>query len=148
MADSLSKLYVHLVFSTKNRTATIRKMLLPELWAYAAGVLKQHRCPPIAIGGTMNHVHALFVLDKTMAACDIARTVKATTSKWYTDETHYPFEWQKGYAIFSVSSSKVDIVRQYIQRQEDHHSRHTFEEEMRAFFDQYQVAYDERYVWG
>lgn len=148
MADSLSKIYVHLIFSTKGRIPSIRKALFAELWAYAAGILKRHRCLPLAIGGTANHIHALFILDRTVTVSDIAHAVKAGTSKWYGEQTLNPFEWQTGYAAFSVSPSKVEAVRRYINHQEEHHRRHAFEEELREFFDKHDMTYDERFIWG
>lgn len=148
MGDSLSKIYIHLVFSTKNRIPTIRKDMLPELWAFATGVLRERQCISVQIGGTTNHLHALFILNKTKSVSEIARGLKAVTSKWYTQKTQNPFEWQTGYAAFSVSPSNVEAVRHYILHQEEHHRHHCFEDEMREIYEKSGTEYNEAYVWG
>lgn len=148
MGDSLTKLYVHAVYSTKNREDILRRDTLDAIWEYTAAVLRNIHCTPLAIGGTTNHVHALFVLDKTRALSDVMRTLKAATSKWYTERTRNYFEWQTGYGAFTVSQSRVEAVQRYIANQATHHAKHTFEDEMRDFYDQYDIPYNERYAWG
>ena len=99
MAQSLSKIYIHLVFSTKNRTDTIPKKRITEVFAYIASILKEHKCPAICVGGTTNHIHILFVLDRNNALTEIVRTVKSCTTRWINESSPVTehFCWQDGY---------------------------------------------------
>jgi REP element-mobilizing transposase RayT len=149
MSQSLSKIYAHLVFSTKGRTETLPKQHLKEVHAYIAEILNQHHSPAICVGGTANHVHILFVLNKTMAMSEIVRIVKANSSKWINAKNGgiTPFCWQDGYGVFSISQSHVEAVRHYIDTQEEHHHKVTFQEEFRRLCEIYDVGLDERYAW-
>jgi putative transposase len=150
MAQSLARLWTHLVFSTKERypfltDATIRF----EMHGYLATVLRTHDCPTLIVGGCADHIHALFALSRNHSIATIVKEVKRTSSAWIkTRERRFSkFRWQAGYGAFSVSQSHVGAVRRYIERQEEHHRRKTFQDEFRAFLKKYEVDYDERYVW-
>jgi putative transposase len=101
------------------------------------------------MGGTADHVHALFALSRNYSIANIVKEVKRTSSSWIktVDRRHSKFRWQSGYGAFSVSQSHVAQVRSYIMRQEQHHRRKTFQDEFRAFLKKYEIEYDERYVW-
>lgn len=149
MPQSLAKIYTHLVFSTKGRTETIPKQHLAEVHAYVAGILNDNKCPAVKVGGTANHIHILFVQNRTMALSDVVRIVKSNSSKWINEKNgkYNPFYWQDGYGAFSISNGHVDAVVNYIANQEEHHHKTTFQEEFRRLCDQCGVEYDERYVW-
>ena len=149
MAQSLSKIYVHLVFSTKGRTDTLPKGHLGEVHAYVAEILNQQHAPAICVGGTANHIHILFILNKTMSISETVRLVKANSSKWINEKNGLlnHFAWQDGYGAFSISQSHVDAVRHYIETQEEHHAKIDFKDEFRRLCELYDVPIDERYVW-
>ena len=150
MAQSLAKIFIHLVFSTKGRTDTIPKAHLTEIHAYMAEIFNSHGCPAIQVGGTANHVHVLFLLGKQMNLSEIVRTVKSSTSRWINEKSGSPFHrfyWQDGYGAFSVSNSHVDAVVAYIKGQEEHHRKVSFQDEFRRICQLYGVALDERYAW-
>ena len=150
MPQSLSKIYVHLVFSTKGRTETIPKTHLAEVHAYVAEIFNNNGCPAIQVGGTANHIHILFLLGKTMDLSKIIRTVKSCTTRWINEKNNNPFHkffWQDGYGAFSVSNSHVDSVAKYIQGQEEHHRKVTFQDEFRKLCQLYKIELDERYAW-
>lgn len=149
MPQSLAKLYTHLVFSTKGRTDTLPKQHLDDVHAYVAAILNDMKCPAIAVGGTANHIHILYVQNRTIAPADVVRTVKANSSKWINEKNgkFNPFAWQDGYGMFSISNSHVDAVKHYISNQEEHHRHATFEDEFRRICAMYGVGLDERYVW-
>lgn len=147
MPQSLSKIYIHLVFSTKNREANILPQFREEMFSYIAGTLDSLGCATIIVGGTADHVHALFCMSRTRTVSDVARDVKANATKWYKERLRCAFGWQLGYGAFSVSQSKVETVRRYIASQEEHHRYKTFQEEYREFLESYGITYDERYVW-
>jgi REP element-mobilizing transposase RayT len=155
MPQSLSKIALHLIFSTKNRVRAIAYPDLREhLDAYMVGILRNLKCPSIVTRSVIDHVHILFLLNRTATPADIVATVKRETSTWIKtqkadikDPMLVKFAWQSGYGVFSVSESKIAAVKQYIERQEEHHERVTFQEEYREFLERHSVAYDERYVW-
>ena len=149
MPQSLAKILVHIIFSTKGRTPVIAPGVRPELDAYIVGILRQLECPSILVNSVADHVHILCRLSRTLALAKAIEQVKKGSSKWIKTKAAAlrNFHWQNGYGAFSVSQSSVDEVRRYIANQEEHHRRVTFEEEFRAFLDRHGVAYDERFVW-
>jgi REP element-mobilizing transposase RayT len=149
MPQSLARLHVHLIFSTKNRQSILRDSVRTSLHAYLATVLQNLECPPVLINSVEDHVHVLFELSRTVVVSQAVEEVKKSSSKWIkTQGAEYAgFAWQAGYGAFAVSESNVQVVRAYISKQQEHHRRKTFQEEYRAFLDRHKVAYDERYVW-
>jgi putative transposase len=149
MPQSLVKNYVHIVFSTKYRQPLITSMIENELHAYMGGICKNLECFPIKIGGYTDHVHVLCNLSKKIALMKLMEEMKAHSSKWAKTkgESFKDFYWQNGYGAFSVNPSEVDQVVAYIENQHEHHAKKTFQEEYRLFLHEYQVEYDERYVW-
>ena len=149
MSQSISNVYIHIVFSTKKRHQLITDEIKNELFNYLGGTCKQLECNPIRVGGYRNHVHILCALSKKIPLMSLIEEVKKRSSKWIkTKGTEFSkFYWQDGYSVFSVNPSQIIIVSNYIDNQEEHHRRKSFEEECRAFFKKYQVDYDERFVW-
>jgi len=149
MPQSLARLHIHLVFSTKNRERTITDAVREALHAYMATVLQNLGCAPVLINSVEDHAHMLFDLARTVAISQVVEDVKKSSSKWI--KTRGPefagFAWQAGYGAFAVSESNVESVRAYIANQREHHRRKTFQEEYRAFLVRHNVAFDERYVW-
>ncbi len=150
MSQSLSKVLVHFVFSTKDRFSFL---LNPELrkraHAYIARVFNELDSPAIEVGGTEDHVHILCLLSRNHAIKEIINKAKANSSGWIRTEGGIlsKFSWQSGYGAFSVHPSQAEQVRTYIQRQVEHHRRFTFQEEYLGLLQAYQVPYDERYLW-
>jgi len=150
MAQSLSRLWTHLIFSTKNRFPFLTdKVLRREMHAYLAEMLRKHDCETLIVGGVEDHTHSLFALPRTTAIARVVKEVKRTSSSWIKEARPKlaKFHWQGGYAAFSVSQSNIDEVIRYIENQEQHHKRITFQDEYRAFLQAYAIDYDERYVW-
>lgn len=149
MSQSLSKLYVHLIFSTKDREPMLLRPFRERVHAYLATVLKNQDCPAVKVGGTSDHVHLLFRLSKNLALAKVVEEVKTSSSKWIKAHERGlgGFHWQSGYGGFSVSPPDVEDVAGYIERQEGHHSAVSFQDEYRKFLARYDVEYDERYLW-
>jgi len=150
MAQSLSCLWTHLIFSTKNRFPFLSdKVLRAEMHAYIAEMLRNQNCETMIVGGVEDHTHSLFALSRTLPIARVVKEVKRTSSGWIKQA--WPrlarFHWQGGYAAFSVSQSNLENVIRYIENQEEHHKRVTFQDEYRAFLKAYGIEYDERYVW-
>lgn len=147
MPQSLAKILVHLIFSTKHREACIPPETRPHLHAYLVGILDRLNCPSLQTGGVSDHVHILFTQARTTALSDVVEEVKKGSSKWMKTQGVPQFTWQAGYGAFSVGESQAATVVRYIQRQEEHHRSVTFQDEFRKFLEKYRVGYDERYVW-
>jgi putative transposase len=150
MAQSLSRIWAHLIFSTKDRFPFLSdEAIRRDMHAYLATVLRSHDCETLSVGGARDHVHALFALSRKYSIAEIVKEVKRTSSGWIKviSRTHSKFHWQNGYGAFSVSQSHLEQVLSYIERQEQHHRRVTFKNEYRAFLKRYGIEYDERYVW-
>ncbi|HEX5875853.1 MAG TPA: transposase [Pyrinomonadaceae bacterium] len=117
--------------------------------AYLAEMLRSHNCETLIVGGVEDHAHALFALSRTLPVASVVKEVKRKSSGWVKQASRQlrKFHWQGGYAAFSVSQSNLLEVVRYIENQEEHHRRVTFQDEYRAFLKAYGVDYDERYVW-
>jgi len=147
MPQSLSRVIIHLVFSTKHRQPFIVSDKQNDMFSYLAGTLNGLDCPAILVGGMPDHIHALFVLSRTLSVCKVVEELKKESSKWAKERIHPGFYWQTGYGAFSVSPSRVEKVKQYITTQEEHHRTSTFQDEFRALLRKHGIAWDERYVW-
>lgn len=149
MAQSLAQVYLHIIFSTKHRVPLIDKSIDNEQFKYIAGICRSLECPPIEVGGHLDHVHISCKLSRKIAIMKLIEEIKKSSSKWIkTKGSRYSnFYWQDGYAVFSVNPTQVNHLTIYIQNQEEHHKTLSFKDECRRFFKQYGVEYDERYVW-
>jgi REP element-mobilizing transposase RayT len=148
MPQSLSAVYIHLVFSTKERAPFLCDVgLRKDLHAYLSGISKNVDSPSLTTGGTEDHVHLLARFGRTIAQADWVKELKRVSNLWLQEKGLHDFRWQGGYADFSVSASNVEKVRAYIIRQEEHHRRADFKTELRALLRKHGVPWDERYVW-
>lgn len=149
MPQSLARVLVHLVFSTKDRVPLLTPVISTELHPYLAVVLRDNDCPPLRVGGIQDHVHLLFGLSRTQSIAKVVEMLKTSSSKWIKSKgpEYAQFHWQAGYGAFSVSQSNAEAVVRYIDNQMEHHRRAGFQDEFRKMLDLHQVAYDERYVW-
>lgn len=150
MPQSLAKVIVHIVYSTKNREPWLNESeLRRELYAYGSSILSNADCPVIVMGGVEDHIHIMCLLSRKVAIMDMVKTSKTETSKWLKKKGGglEGFQWQAGYGIFSVSESKVNQVRRYITNQEEHHKRYSFQDEFRELCQRHGIDIDERYVW-
>jgi REP element-mobilizing transposase RayT len=148
MSQSLAKVYLHLVFSTKNRQPFLRdKQLRTQCHAYLAGTCKARGSPSIIVGGVEDHVHILCTLSREESISVLIRELKRESSKALKEMGLTSFYWQAGYGAFSVSPGHVAAVKEYICNQEAHHRKVSFQDEFRRLLKKYGIEYDERYVW-
>jgi putative transposase len=149
MPQSLSAVYIHLVFSTKERRPfliddTIRAALHP----YLGKISKQLGCAPIITGGVEDHVHLLARFARTITQAEWVKELKRVSNLWLKSECSIrDFEWQGGYADFSVSASNLEKVKKYILNQPQHHHKMNFQDELRTLLRRHDVEWDERYIW-
>lgn len=149
MPQSLVKMLIHIVFSTKNRADLILPEIEPDLFGYLSGIVGNNGSKLILANGTANHVHLLISLGKTISISELIGDIKRDSSKWIKkkDLQFKDFYWQEGYGAFSVSQSQAETVMKYIANQKRHHKQKDFKDEMREFYRKYEIEYDERYVW-
>ena len=149
MGQSLSKLFVHIVFHVKDNKLLIRNQDRQDLYAYMGSIIKDNESIPILINGVGDHVHILCVMSKNISLAKFTEEIKRHSSRWIKtlDPYYRQFQWQRGYGGFSVSPSVHERTKHYIERQEEHHKKMTFEEELIAFLKEYGIDYDERYLW-
>jgi putative transposase len=150
MAQSLSKVLLHIVFSTKERRPFLRDdQLRGELHQYMGGILSHLDCQPLLIGGVEDHVHMLSTLARTGTIAEVIKEVKRGSSVWVKQKASdlQDFSWQNGYGVFSLGFSQLPAARDYVERQAEHHKKVSFQDEFRAFLKRYEIDYDERYVW-
>lgn len=150
MANTYSQIYLHIVFSTKNRVDWIGPGIENRVWAYIGGIARKHKMTAIQVGGIDNHIHALVGSPTTLSPSQVAKYLKGDSSLWIHNEFQemHNFAWQDGYGVFSVSRSEIDRVVRYIQNQREHHLKQTFEEEYVALLKLHGIEYDERFLLG
>jgi REP element-mobilizing transposase RayT len=149
MSQSLAKVYLHVIFSTKTRESLLLDAWRDELFRILGGTANNLGCQSLIVGGTADHVHMLLQLGRTITIADVIGKIKSTSSAW-VNQNHpsaAPFHWQAGYAVFSVSQSNIEAVREYIRRQPEHHAKQSFQDEVREWLRRYEIDWDERYVW-
>ncbi|ABG58712.1 IS200/IS605 family transposase [Cytophaga hutchinsonii] len=148
MGQSLSQMYIHLIFGTKNRYPFIIGSVETELHKYIAEILKSYESPAIKINSVPDHMHILFRLSKNYTLVKIIEEIKKHSSKWMKSKGIDGFTWQIGYGAFSVSSSKIDTVSNYIMNQKEHHKIISFKDEVEGFMKKYHLCeYDPEYFW-
>ena len=150
LTQSLSQIWLHIIFSTKDREPLLPdKTVREKVHAYLAGICNRMKSPALIVGGIEDHVHLLCSQSRNIALKNLVQNVKQDSSKWI--KRQWPglneFYWQQGYGAFSVSPTRVKAVRNYIATQEEHHRKVGFQDEFRLFLERYRVSFDERYIW-
>jgi len=149
MPQSLTKLYAHLIFSTKHRQPSLDDEIRRRVHAYLATIVRNLDSPWVVVGGVADHVHILFDMGKLHAPVEFVERIKRESSKFVKTlgAQYKDFYWQRGYGMFSVGPGQRDEAEAYVRNQEEHHRSKTFQQEFRAFLERYGVEYDEQYVW-
>jgi REP element-mobilizing transposase RayT len=150
MPQSLAQVWLHLVFSTKDRRPFLQNEdFRSKMFRMLAHHVKESNCISASVGGYVEHVHLLIGLSRTVSIATLVEKIKTVTSKWAKEtEGGIPlFSWQSGYGIFSVSHSKRDEVDLYIREQIKHHQKLSFQDEFRALCKRHETEIDERYAW-
>ena len=149
MPQSLAKVHLHIVFSTKNREPLIHADVERELYAYMASICEELKCPVSKIAGIEDHVHIACCLSRTITIATLLEEVKRSSSKWIKTKSsaYKKFAWQIGYGAFSFGESQLQNVVRYINDQKEIHKNKSYKDEFRGLLKKYKVDYDERYVW-
>jgi len=149
MPQSLSAVYIHAVFSTKERRPFLSdRELRLSLHGYLGEISKRLECAPLRVGGVADHVHILARLGRTVTQADWIKELKRASTLWLkTQPSVSEFSWQSGYGCFSVSVSNIDTVTAYIHNQEEHHKKQSFQDELRTLLRKHGETWDEKYLW-
>ena len=139
----------HVIFSTKHRQKLIDPALRDAVYPYIGGIIRKHKGSLIEIGGVEDHVHILAYFHQSIAVADMIRNIKSGSSLMIKEEGLCPtkFHWQQKYGSFTVSHSLIATVQTYIQGQEEHHCKESYQDEFRAFMQRHGYEFDERYIW-
>ena len=147
MPNSFIANFVHCVFATKQRRNLIPAELRPRLHAYLGGIARKLKINLLVAGGTANHMHVLLAVPSTMPLAEALQKLKANSSRWIRDHG-IQFEWQEGYGGFSVSPSLLPVVKTYIENQEEHHRKWSFEDEFRLLLKKSGIAFDDEKLFA
>ncbi len=150
MSQSLSILYTYATFGTKRRNPWINKEIATDLHPYMASIFKALDSPALIINSMPDHIHVLFRISKTVTVAEVIEETKKSSSKWMKNQPSgtQSFYWQRGYGVFSVSSSHLAAVTKYIARQKEHHKQLTYREEVERLMKKYNVKeYNPEYYW-
>ncbi len=149
MANTFTQIHIHTVFAVQNRMSQINKSWQERLYKYIISIIQKHGHKVLAIGGMPDHIHILFGFRPTQALSNLIQEVKRDSSEWINKERLITgrFSWQEGYGAFSYSKSHISQVANYIETQETHHSKKTFLEEYKKILNDFDLKYDERYIF-
>ena len=147
MSHTYAQNVIHVVFSTKDRRKLMSADLRPRMWAYATGICNNLGILVHAVGGMEDHIHLLIQIPPTLAVAKAVLAIKSNSSRWANEEGH-KFAWQQGYGAFSVSSSLIPTVIHYIENQEAHHRKMSFDAEFLALLKKHGIEFDPKFVFG
>lgn len=149
MANTYTQIHIQTVFAVRNRECVIGKAWKEELHKYITGIIQNQGHKLLAIHAMPDHVHILFGMRPSQSLSGLLQDIKADSSQWINNQKFAgeKFSWQEGYGAFSYGKLDVSRVIRYIENQEEHHRKKTFSEEYREFLDEFDIVYDERYVF-
>ncbi|MFN8358813.1 MAG: IS200/IS605 family transposase [Candidatus Kapaibacterium sp.] len=149
MSNTFSQIYIHIVFAVKGRANLIQNQWKDELYKYICGIVNNNHQKVYSINGMPDHVHILISIKPNCLLSDFVRDIKASSSKWINSKNiiRGKFQWQEGFGAFSVSQSQVDKVIAYIENQEQHHKKVTFQKEYIELLHSYNIEFNEKYVF-
>jgi putative transposase len=141
---TFTNLNYHIVFGTKYRRKIITPDIREDLYSYISGIVQNDKGHVISIGGIEDHIHILVGFHATTAVADMVRVLKANSSKWLNESrtTIDKFEWQSGYAAFTVSQSMLQTVENYVKNQEQHHQKRDFKSELIELLERHQITFN------
>ena len=149
MANTYTQLLIQFVFAVKNRETIIKENIRLHLEKYISGIVQNKQHKLLAIYCMPDHCHVLVGLHPAQSISDLAKDIKANSSKWLNEQTYFrsKFNWQEGYGAFSYSKSQLNTVVNYILQQQEHHKKKTFKEEYVEFLQKFNVEYDQQYLF-
>jgi len=149
MANTYHQMYVQTVFAVRHRNAVLTKVWRNQVFGVIGNLINETNSKTIIVNGVEDHVHCFFGLKPVLSVSELMKTVKAKSSKYINDHnlTPHRFEWQDGYGAFSYRQRDLDSIYKYIQNQEEHHKTQTFREEYLNILNEFNIAFDEQYIF-
>ena len=147
MSQSISRVLLHIIFSTKDRLPLIPDALEQKLQAYIAGIIRNEKANAYRIGGTSNHIHIACTLPRTLSQSDFVKLIKTRSSVWMKENNCNSFSWQRGYGAFSLGMSQLEVLMKYIDNQKEHHKIYSFKDEYREVLEKYGFDKEVPYLW-
>ena len=149
MANTFTQLYIHLVFSPKNRDALIKKSWKENLEKYITGIVQNNGHKMLAVNCMPDHIHILIGYNVNQLIPHLVEHIKTSSTAWVNKEklSKFKFEWQRGYGAFSHSRSQLDTVLKYIHNQEQHHQKKSFKEEYLEILKKNDIKYQDEYLF-
>jgi putative transposase len=149
MPNTYTKIFIQIVFAVKGRQNLIQKHWQDELHKYICGIVNGKKQKVFAIGGVSDHIHILVSMNPKISISDLVRDIKAHSSKWINQRNFVrgKFHWQEGFGAFSYAESELDVVIAYVNDQENHHKKISFKDEYISLLDEYEIEYDEKYLF-
>ncbi len=149
MPNTYTQIHLQIVFVVKYREGVIHSSWKDKLYGYITGIVQANQHKMLIINGVPDHVHLLIGLRPSQSISDLMQDIKGSSSEWINDNklVKGKFEWQAGYGAFSYSKSDLKNVIEYIKNQEEHHRKKSFREEYIEFLDEFEIEYDERYIF-
>ncbi len=149
MPNTYTQLYIQFVFAVKGRESLVEKAWKDDLYKYITGIVQNNKSNLIAINGTADHIHIFVGYKPSISIPDLVKDIKVASTLWINGKrlVKGKFSWQEGYGAFSYSRSQLDVVCKYIANQEAHHKKKTFQQEYLDFLKQFEVEYDEKYLF-
>ncbi len=150
MANTYHQMYLQIVFAVKYRKAVLQKAWSNEVFGVIGNLINEANCKTIIVNGVEDHVHCFVGQRPSVSVSDLMQKVKAKSSKYINEHSLTPekFEWQEGYGVFSYHQSQLDTIYKYIQHQEAHHQKQSFKEEYLALLKEFEVIFDEQYIFS
>jgi putative transposase len=146
MAHTYTSLLTHVVFATHERKPLLVQDVRPRVHEYLGGIARALKAKPLIVNGIDDHAHMLIEIPPTLSVAEVMKKIKGSSSKWISEEFSRLFDWQRGYGAFAVSRSNADTVFRYIENQEEHHKKVTYEEELKALLEKHGVPFNPKYL--
>lgn len=149
MANTYTQILVQIVFAVKDRQNLISEKHRESIEKYICGIVTNKKSKPLAIFCNPDHCHILIGLHPSVSISEMARDIKANSSKWINENKWVmgKFAWQEGYGAFTYSRSQLNQVVQYIRNQPEHHKKKSFREEYMEFLEKFEIEYDDKYLF-
>lgn len=149
MPNTYTQLYIQFVFAVKGRESLIKKEWKNDLYKYITGIVQNNKSKMLTINGVSDHIHIFIGYKPSVSIPDLVKDIKVASSLWANEKklSKTKFNWQEGYGAFSYSRSHIDAVCKYINNQETHHQKQTFREEYIGFLKQFEIEYDDKYLF-
>lgn len=150
MANTFSQIYLHIIFSVKDRERLIKVSYRTELYKYISQIVINKGQKLIVINGTEDHLHLVISINPNLSCSELVKSIKISSTKWINEKgfLRTKFQWQEGFGVFSYSKSQMNTLIDYVNNQEEHHKRKTFKEEYIELLKKFEIEFDEKYVLG